>query len=790
MFRIGVAMSTQPKELGKYELRERLGRGGMAEVWKAFDTQLHRFVAIKLMHADLQHDPDFMSRFVREARAIASLHHPNIIQIYDFQTTGTTDPNSPMAYMVMDYVEGQTLADFMSSTTRVGKFLSANELVQMFAAISRAIDYAHKHGMIHRDIKPANILLDKRNTTQNPMGEPILSDFGIAKLMGVSGGTMQGTWLGTPMYAAPEQINGQPGDERSDLYSLGVILYELCTGVQPFRGDTITAVIVQQINTMPTAPSIVNPAVPSALSDVILRSLAKDPMARYGSASELTVAIAQALRVPVPSDMIGIANQAYDYDPMDAPTYLIPSRAEELPTVLSGAGGTSTPVQPVTPLGQPVINARANVQSVPGVREAITPPNASSVTALPKSPPSSPGRTPDVTPVPPFAPPPKKNRRNLLIALVALILLVVIGSSAGAFFLFNRTASPATGTLVGQVFFLSSGQSSTDTNNAGLNDQLEIDLHNLASPASGKSFYAWLLGDNSQSEGAALLVGTLNVSNGTVHFRYPGDAQHDNLLATYSRFLITQEDSNPTPIAPSADTHAWLYYAELPQTKSKVDNFSLLDHVRHLLAKDPELDPLHLPGGLEIWLYRNTQSVQQRAVKAKSCWQSKDAACIQHDVIRILDYLDGKNYVQQDVPQGTPLLIDSRLVSVGLLELDPSQNPPGYVYHINRHLQGIVQAPGATAGQKQMASQIDIGLNVLSQTLQLVRTDARQLMAMSQDELLSNNALSLLTDMATQADYAFNGQRNGNTNQMQGGAVQIYRNSQRLATFDVKTYTA
>src|SRR5579872_3319259 len=126
-------MSTHPQQLGKYEMRERLGRGGMAEVWKAFDTQLHRYVAIKLMHADLQNDPDFMSRFVREARAIASLHHANIIQIYDFQTTGTTDPNSPLAYMVMDYVEGQTLAEYISNNTRIGKFLKANELVQMFA---------------------------------------------------------------------------------------------------------------------------------------------------------------------------------------------------------------------------------------------------------------------------------------------------------------------------------------------------------------------------------------------------------------------------------------------------------------------------------------------------------------------------------------------------------------------------------------------------------------------------------------------------------------------------------
>ncbi len=229
-------MSTHPQQLGKYEMRERLGRGGMAEVWKAFDTQLHRYVAIKLMHADLQNDPEFMTRFVREARAIASLHHSNIVQIYDFQTTDTTDANSPLAYMVMDYVEGQTLADYMRDTTRVGKFLTSNELVQLFASISRAIDYAHRQGMLHRDIKPANILLDKRNTLQNAMGEPVLSDFGIAKLVGITGGTVQGTWLGTPMYVSPEQVQGQPGNERSDIYSLGIILYEICTGSPPSAG--------------------------------------------------------------------------------------------------------------------------------------------------------------------------------------------------------------------------------------------------------------------------------------------------------------------------------------------------------------------------------------------------------------------------------------------------------------------------------------------------------------------------------------------------------------------------
>src|SRR5437899_3894515 len=152
----GLLMSTDspgaPQRLGKYELRERLGRGGMAEVWKAFDPQLERYIAIKILHADLQTDPEFMSRFAREGRLIASLHHPNIVQIYDFQTSDSPESHHPLAYMVMDYVEGQTLAAYLRNTSRLGKYPPPAGLVQLFASISRAVDYAHQQGMIHRDI--------------------------------------------------------------------------------------------------------------------------------------------------------------------------------------------------------------------------------------------------------------------------------------------------------------------------------------------------------------------------------------------------------------------------------------------------------------------------------------------------------------------------------------------------------------------------------------------------------------------------------------------------------------
>src|SRR5712691_921261 len=233
-------MSTRSRRIGKYELIEELGEGGMGEVWKAFDTELRRYVAIKQLHADRQTDPDFVARFMREARLLASLRHPNIVQIHDFQFIQTPGTVTATAYMMMDYVEGQTLAGYIRSTSGRGQFPSAVEIVQIFTSISLAIDYAHQRGMIHRDIKPANIMLDKRFVSPGAaksMGEPILTDFGIARTQSSVTITSRNSWLGTPLYISPEQAQGKHGDERSDLYSLGIVLYEMLTGVPPFRGE-------------------------------------------------------------------------------------------------------------------------------------------------------------------------------------------------------------------------------------------------------------------------------------------------------------------------------------------------------------------------------------------------------------------------------------------------------------------------------------------------------------------------------------------------------------------------
>jgi serine/threonine protein kinase len=209
------------RKLGKYEVIERLGRGGMAEVYRAYHQSLDRFVAIKVLHAFLADDPDFKDRFSKEARNIAKLRHPNIVQVYDFEN----DPASESYFMVMELIEGETLKDLLTEVGARGEHFSLPDSLRMTREAASALAYAHGQGMIHRDVKPANLMIDKDNRV-------VLTDFGIAKIVTGAQFTASGGMIGTPAYMAPEQGLGDQGDERSDLYSLGVILYQLVTGRQ------------------------------------------------------------------------------------------------------------------------------------------------------------------------------------------------------------------------------------------------------------------------------------------------------------------------------------------------------------------------------------------------------------------------------------------------------------------------------------------------------------------------------------------------------------------------------
>src|SRR5581483_2593880 len=228
-------MNTNPEQTNKYELQELLGRAGMVEVWKAFDTGARRYVAIKFLHASAQMDLNFVTRFQHETLAIAALYHPNIVQYYDFSILQSPTAGQTTASLVMNYVDGGTLADYIQNTSHKGKFLSTVDTVRLFTSIATAIGYAHEHGIVHGQLKPTNILLDKRDTSYNIMGMPVVTDFGIHKLLDLAA--------------------------RSDIYSLGIMLYEMCAGTPPFQGNNAATVMMQHINTVPTLPALINPGV-------------------------------------------------------------------------------------------------------------------------------------------------------------------------------------------------------------------------------------------------------------------------------------------------------------------------------------------------------------------------------------------------------------------------------------------------------------------------------------------------------------------------------------------------
>lgn len=270
------------RTLGKYRLVARLGRGGMAEVYKAYQPGLDRYVGIKVLHAHLVDDQDFIGRFEREALAIGKLRHPNIVQAVDFDRDGET------YFMAMEFIDGPTFKDELKARRTANKPFSLEEVARIFTALCNAIDYAHSRGMVHRDIKPANVMISDD-------GQVVLTDFGIARIMGATQYTQTGALSGTPAYMSPEQGQGERGDERSDIYSLGVMLYEMVTGIVPYDADTPFAVIMKHISEPLPLPSKINPTIPEAVERVILKAMSKDPDDRYQTANEMAMAMREAV---------------------------------------------------------------------------------------------------------------------------------------------------------------------------------------------------------------------------------------------------------------------------------------------------------------------------------------------------------------------------------------------------------------------------------------------------------------------------------------------------------------
>ena len=268
------------KKIGKYEITSILGKGAMGIVYKALDPDINREVAIKTIRFDLISEvtekEDLMKRFMREAQAAGKLEHPHIITVYDVAR------EEDLTYIVMQYIEGESLQAKIASHEEY----SIGYIIGLMNNLCEALDYAHQNGVIHRDIKPANILIDRE-------GKPFLVDFGVARVE-TSTLTQTGTTVGTPSYMSPEQVIGKAVDKRSDVFSLGVILYELITGRRPFEGDNITTVIYKIVNEDPSSPSELKKGLPVGFEHVILKALAKNPENRYTSCQEFAAEIKAA----------------------------------------------------------------------------------------------------------------------------------------------------------------------------------------------------------------------------------------------------------------------------------------------------------------------------------------------------------------------------------------------------------------------------------------------------------------------------------------------------------------
>jgi serine/threonine protein kinase len=281
----------------RYQIQELIGQGGMSAVYKAYDPNLRRVVAIKLIHSHLSQDPQFVRRFEEEAASVAQMRHPSIIQVYDFNIEGNT------YFIIFEFVPGESLRERLQRTIEANRSLELTKIVDYSSTVAGALDYAHNLGIIHRDIKPANVMI-------NVHDQAILMDFGIVKIVGGDTHTATGAVLGTARYISPEQVRGESVDSRTDIYSMGVMLYEMSSGRPPYEADSAITVMMMHVNDPIPDIRSVRPDLPASLANVITRAMAKNRSNRYQSAAELAQASRSIKSDPAISAVAGVSTVA------------------------------------------------------------------------------------------------------------------------------------------------------------------------------------------------------------------------------------------------------------------------------------------------------------------------------------------------------------------------------------------------------------------------------------------------------------------------------------------------
>jgi hypothetical protein len=363
--------------------------------------------------------------------------------------------------------------------------------------------------------------------------------------------------------------------------------------------------------------------------------------------------------------------------------------------------------------------------------------------------------------------------------------LLVAAIAGGAFFVLPRFTGAQAGS--GTLNFLNSGQYNQE-GTAGITDEVQLNFTALPPPDAGKAYYAWLLSDAKNPNQQSMLLGKLPVNNGTAQLMFNGDANHTNILAHYSRFVLTLESASALPKQPGAKS-TWRYYGEIPNIpipSDIINHYSLLDHMRHLTAEDPIIGALNLHGGLNLWFGRNTEKLLESASSARD---EMNPDLVHRQVIRSLDYLDGSTFSKVDVPPGTQFLIDPLAGQVGLLTFSPEQPVPGLVSHISKHLQGLAQAPGVLDEQTKLADQLSGETQGVETELEQARVDAKKLAAMDDTQLTQPAAHTLLNDLAQQVNTAYVGQRDATTGELKGGVEQISAQILHLSMINIKPYT-
>jgi serine/threonine-protein kinase len=346
-----------PKTIGRYEIIGELGHGAMGSVFRAKDPAMDRIVAVKTILAGAlagEQSSEYRQRFFREARAAGALSHPGIVSVFDVgEHEGTP-------FLVMEFIPGRTLSDAIKK----GERTSLERVCEIGQQIAEALGHAHRKGVIHRDIKPANILLATREADGTEQAK--ITDFGVAKLT-AGEITTTGQLLGTPAFMPPEQFTGGPIDGRADLFSLGVILYWMATGEQPFPGETMTAVSYKIVHTVPVPPAKLNPAIPAAMESVILKCLAKSPAERYQTGEELAQALAQLRTGAKTSSLQATAPIAKAIAEASEETYDVTPSLTPKPALITATIKSPRPAAPASKKGALLIAAAILLVAVAAV---------------------------------------------------------------------------------------------------------------------------------------------------------------------------------------------------------------------------------------------------------------------------------------------------------------------------------------------------------------------------------------------------------------------------------------